>query len=231
MSYIFAKRNKYLIVLFEMWHRFQVILGASLLTIALFMLLPMIQTIKKAPEPDLIVQSVDTAYVPPPPPPPEEKIKEQAKSEEKPPELKEQAPPLDLAQLELALNPNAGMGDGWTGGDFAVKLNTVVAGSSDAGDVDGLFSLADLDQQPRVIYQPGPLLNAQVRKKAPGTVYVLFVVDQKGRVENPIVQKSSDQVFENSALTAVKQWKFEPGKRNGQPVKFRMRVPISFPKG
>ena len=24
--------------------------------------------------------------------------------------------------------------------------------------------------------------------------------------------------------------RFEPGKRNGQPVKFRMRVPITFPK-
>ena len=117
------------------------------------------------------------------------------------------------------------------GGDFAVKLNTVAANGSDGNGLDGLFSLADLDQQPRVIYQPGPLLNAQVRKKAPGTVYILFIVDQNGRVENPIIQKSSDPVFESLALAAVKQWKFEPGKRSGKSVRFRMRVPISFPKG
>ncbi len=36
---------------------------------------------------------------------------------------------------------------------------------------------------------------------------------------------------DSAALTAVKQWKFEPGKRNGKAVRFRMRVPISFPKG
>ncbi|MBZ0258769.1 energy transducer TonB, partial [bacterium] len=54
---------------------------------------------------------------------------------------------------------------------------------------------------------------------------------QRGQVENPIVQKSTDPIFENPALSAVKKWKFEPGKRNGEPVRFRMRVPITFPKG
>jgi len=43
------------------------------------------------------------------------------------------------------------------------------------------------------------------------------------------VQSSPDPVFERPALTAVKQWKFEPGKRGGQAVRFRMRVPITFP--
>jgi protein TonB len=45
------------------------------------------------------------------------------------------------------------------------------------------------------------------------------------------VQSSSDPVFEAPSLAAVKQWKFEPGKRNGKPVRFRMRVPITFPEG
>ena len=36
---------------------------------------------------------------------------------------------------------------------------------------------------------------------------------------------------EKPALAAIKQWKFEPGKRSGQPVRFRMRVPITFPEG
>ena len=97
--------------------------------------------------------------------------------------------------------------------------------------LDALFSLADLDQKPRVIYQPSPTLSAKVRKKAPGTVYVIFVVDQRGRVVNPSVQKSSDPIFERPALAAVKKWRFEPGKRKGEAVRFRMRVPITFPAG
>jgi TonB family protein len=140
-------------------------------------------------------------------------------------ELMEEAPPLDLSQLELALNPGDGAG---LLGDFVNQLNPL---TSSGAEVDALFSMADLDQKPRVLYQPGPVLNKQIRQQAPGTVYIIFIVDQRGRVENPIVQKSSDPVFERSALAAVKQWKFEPGKRNGQPVRFRMRVPITFPKG
>ena len=59
---------------------------------------------------------------------------------------------------------------------------------------------------------------------------MLFVVDQDGRVDSPRVQKSTNPEFDRAALKAVKQWKFEPGKRNGEPVRFRMRVPITFPK-
>jgi protein TonB len=132
--------------------------------------------------------------------------------------------------LELALNP--GMGGG-IGGDFAVKLPVAAGGSSSdgSGGVDELFSMQDLDQKPRAIYQVSPQMSAQLKKIAPGTVYIVFVVDQRGRVENPVVQSASDPAFEAPALAAVKQWKFEPGKRNGEPVRFRMRVPITFPKG
>jgi len=32
-------------------------------------------------------------------------------------------------------------------------------------------------------------------------------------------------------MLAVKRWKFEPGKRGGKPVRFRMLAPITFPEG
>ncbi|MEW6744605.1 MAG: TonB family protein [Planctomycetota bacterium] len=92
----------------------------------------------------------------------------------------------------------------------------------------GLYSEADLDQRPRVAYQPAPPLNQATRAKAPGWVLVIFIVDEHGKVENPKVQSSSDPVFEGPALTAVKDWVFEPGKRNGRPVRVRMRVPVTF---
>jgi protein TonB len=198
--------------------------GAGVMTLSCFLVLPLIQAINEPPTTDLVLQSIDTAELPPPPPPIEEPDEPEPEPEEQPPELAEEAPPLDLSQLELALNP--GMSDGWLGGDFAVKLEGV---GSSKEDVDALFSLADLDQKPRVVYQPSPVVDAKARKKAPGTVYVLFIVDQRGRVEEPLVQKSTDPVFERAALNAVKQWRFEPGKRGGQPVRFRMRVPITFP--
>lgn len=197
------------------------------LTLLFFLVLPLIQTLTKPPGPDTLLHAMDTAQLNAPEPPPEpEPEKEEPEPEEEPPQLNEDAPPLDLSQLELALN--IGVSEGLLGGDFAVQLHTAAA---QADDVDALFSVADLDQKPRPIYQPSPVLSKEAQKKTPGTVYVIFIVDQQGRVENPQVQQSTDPVFDKPALSAVKQWKFEPGKRNGQPVRFRMRVPITFPKG
>lgn len=206
-------------------HRLLVVTGAVFLTAVFFMVLPFIQAISESRNDDVMVRSVETA-LPPPETPLIEEPETEPEKEEEPPKLVDEAPPLDLSQLELALNPVGG--EGWLGGDFAAKLGSL--GSGGGGD-DALFSLADLDQRPRVTYQPSPVLNAAVRKKAPGTVYIIFIVDERGRVESPIIQKSTDPAFEGPALSALKKWRFEPGKRSGKAVRFRMRVPITFPEG
>ncbi len=220
--------GKLIRILKGLMHRLLVVAGAVALALAFFLVLPLMQQISKPPADDLIVQQVDTARLEPPPPPPEEPEEEPEPEEEEPPELMEQeSKPLDLSQLEVALNPGFG-GAGGFGGDFSVDLKTVASGNQ---AVESIFSMADLDQRPRVVYQPGPVMNREMRRKAPGQVYVIFMVNKQGRVEQPKVQKSSDPVFEQPAVKAVKQWKFEPGKRGGDPVRFRMRVPITFPKG
>ncbi|HPP54966.1 MAG TPA: TonB family protein [Anaerohalosphaeraceae bacterium] len=210
----------------KLFHRLAVLLGGIGMTLLFFLILPLMQTLAKPPAADLILRPVDTAKLDAPPPPPEEKPPQEPDPEDKPPELTEEAPPLTLEQLTLALNPS--LSGSWMEGDFAVSLQNVAAETKNA---EALFSIADLDQKPRVIYQSSPLMTKELRKKTPGTVYIIFVVDEQGRVENPTVQSSTDPIFEKPALNAVKQWKFEPGRRNGQPVKFRMRVPITFPKG
>ena len=179
--------------------------------------------------------------------PDEEKAEEAKKPEEKqideqkeaapdaPPELAEQTPaPLDLAQLEMALSPG---GDG-IGGDFAGRVRTLGSAGSAAHEgqkeavAEEVFSIADLDQPPRAVYQPPPAFPAELRhKKITGAVHIVFIVDRNGRVVNPIVQKSSNAALDQPALAAVKRWRFEPGKRAGQAVPFKMRAPISFSSG
>lgn len=211
----------------DLVHGVLVLGGAAGFTLAFFLILPLMQAINDRDRTDLTLHTVDTAQLEAPEPPPEpEPEEEEPEAEEEPPALAEEAPPLDLSQLELALNP--GFNEGWAGGDFTVKLTT--AGTT-RDSVDSLFSIADLDQKPRVVYQSSPIVNKEIRQKAPGTVYVVFVVNEDGRVEQPQVQKSTDPAFERPAVAAVSNWRFEPGKRNGQPVRFRMRVPITFPKG
>lgn len=202
------------------------VLGVSL-ALVVFLILPMLENIGR-PEKrdDLSLTSVDAVEPPPPPPTVEEPKPEPPPEEPPPPELTEAAPPLDLAQLELALNP--GFGDG-AGGDFAVKLSVAGADGGIEQASEDIFSLADLDQAPRAVFQPAPQYPPEMKKKKiQGTVYILFIVDKNGRVQDPKIQKSDNQAFNTPALNAVKRWRFNPGKVGGQAVQFRMRVPITF---
>ena len=201
---------------------------AVCVTVLLFLVLPLMEQVAHKPREDLELREVSTANLPPPPPPPEEEP-EPEEEEPPPPDLAEEAPPLDLAQLELALDP--GFGDG-PGGSFQVQLPGADGRKGIGDDADTVFSMADLDQAPRVVYQPAPEYPPELRKrKMQGTIYMMFIVDPSGRVKKPKVQKSTHPAFEQPALKAVRRWRFEPGKHKGAPVAFKMRIPISFIPG
>ena len=143
------------------------------------------------------------------------------------------APELEAASLssiEAALSGQAG-----GGGDFAEALSFSsggrIGGMGKAGALDEslekAFSLADIDQKPRAIFQAAPVYPAG-KRALEVVVSVVFVVDQTGKVTNPRVEKSTDPAFEKPAVDAVKQWKFEPAIKAGQRVSCKMRVPIRF---
>mgnify|MGYP002630422042 CR=1 FL=1 len=199
--------------------------GASGMTLLCFLILPLIQAITEGDSRNLVIQAVETVALPPPPPAPEPERDEEPEEEEKPPELAEESTPLDLSQLEVALEPGLGAGMGGSVLEFTIGAGGPGASGEDPLDLD------DLDQRPRVTYQPGPQLSTAIRKAGGGTVYVLFIVNKRGRVQDPIVQQSPNPVLNRPALDAVKKWRFEPGEQKGEAVSFRMRVPITFPKG
>lgn len=143
-------------------------------------------------------------------------------------------PALDAASLsaiEMALSGQLGAGDFADSVDFASGGRIGVIGKAGAAnaELDNAFSLSEIDQSPRAIFQAAPLYPAELRsKKLEGVVTVIFVVDQSGKVTSPRVEKSNHPAFDRPALDAVKQWKFEPGIRAGKPVGSKMRVDIRF---
>lgn len=203
-------------------HGVLVAIAAASLAMACFLVLPVLQAISASPRADLILTTIDTATLAPPPPVVEPEPEKPEPEEPEPPQLADEAPPLDLAQLELALNPGLGAFEG--AGDFVVRIQGLGGGSGPAEQ----FTLADLDQKPRAVFQQQPAVTAAMRRRFPGTVNLMFTVDPDGRVVDPVVQNSTDSIFEAAALAAIRQWKFEPGKRGGKPVQFRMRLPMTF---
>jgi periplasmic protein TonB len=145
--------------------------------------------------------------------------------------LKPELVDASLSAIEAALNGQAGSGDFAQSMDFS--SGGVIGGKGKAGsaegDMDSAFSLAEIDQKPRAIFQAAPLFPSAMRgKKMEGVVTVVFVVDAAGKVQSPRVEKSSHAAFEKPALDAIKKWKFEPAVKGGQRVNCKMRVPVRF---
>ncbi len=178
-------------------------------------------------------------------PPPEDE-KELETQDEAPPDATEiiekmespvnnDAPALEAASLsaiEAALNGQGGSGDFSTALSFTSGGRIGGTGKAGGGEGGGddVFSLAEIDQPPRAIFQGSPAYPPEMRgKKVEGVVSVIFIVDATGKVSSARVERSSNPVFEKPALDAVKKWKFEPGVKGGQRVACRSRVPVRFP--
>ena len=61
-----------------------------------------------------------------------------------------------------------------------------------------------------------------------GSVTVAFDVDRAGKVVAARVLSSSHREFEEPTLRAARKWRFEPGRKHGRTVPFRMVVPVAF---
>jgi protein TonB len=118
------------------------------------------------------------------------------------------APPIDSIHIDAGSNPIS---------------------QSGAGTGFGLPDAAQLDNNPRIRFRQAPVYPYRAKAESmTGEVVVDFVVDLNGRVINPHAVSSTNPVFEEPTLNAVRQWRFEPGLRNGRVVRFRMRVPVEF---
>jgi protein TonB len=61
-----------------------------------------------------------------------------------------------------------------------------------------------------------------------GTVFVQFVVDENGNVQDPVCVRDPGGQTCEEALRAVSASKFQPGKQRGKPVKVRFSLPVKF---
>lgn len=92
-----------------------------------------------------------------------------------------------------------------------------------------IFDIGKLDRVPRAKVQiPPDYPYAMKQTGAGGSVVVEFDVDTAGNVVRAEAIRFTDREFVEPAVRAVRKWRFEPGRRNGKAVPFRMAVPIEF---
>ena len=64
-----------------------------------------------------------------------------------------------------------------------------------------------------------PTYSYDLRKEeVEGAVLVSYSIDQKGHVSDAAVIGSTNQVFEEPTLSAMRHWKFNPAQKDGHPV-------------
>jgi protein TonB len=191
-------------------------------TALMFGFIPFAHRINK-PQRTLELRKAGTADLPPPaddtPPPPQI---EEPKPPEAPPEpqLAESPRPIPIsADLDVA----AGSGGGLAGFGDLRSLTAAEAMKEEA------FDVSDLEKRPEAVSQVAPSYPAELRKaKVEGSVKLIFVLTEDGRVEDPRVENSSRPEFEKPALEAIRKWRFSPGMKDGKAVRTYIRVPMRF---
>jgi periplasmic protein TonB len=66
------------------------------------------------------------------------------------------------------------------------------------------------------------------RAKTQGKVYVLVLVNEKGVVDDAKVIKGIGQGCDEEAVSAIKKFKFTPGKNGGVAIKAKLTMAITF---
>ena len=67
------------------------------------------------------------------------------------------------------------------------------------------------------------------KEKLEGKVLVGFTVTREGTLTDIHIKNSSDSIFNESAINLIKSMKkWQPAMKDGQPIDFKMALPINF---
>ena len=121
-----------------------------------------------------------------------------------------------------------GIGSG-SGGGVGSGTGPGVGPGHGGGYGGGAYRVGGGVSAPKALYAPDPEYSEEARKaKYQGTVVLWLVVDAAGRPQQIRVQRPLGMGLDEKAIEAVKQWKFEPAKKDGQAVPVMINVEVNF---
>jgi TonB family protein len=142
-----------------------------------------------------------------------------------------------LPSMTTVPDPNSmGMGTGPGGGGgngtgIGPGSGSGLGPGSGGGTGGGVYDVGNGVTEPKLIREVKPQYTADaMRAKVQGEVELEAVVNPDGSVDRIRVTRSLDRTFglDQKAIEAVRQWRFMPGMRQGQPVAVRVSVVLDF---
>jgi TonB family protein len=95
-------------------------------------------------------------------------------------------------------------------------------------DDEAVYDLGPGVTPPRIIKQTAPQYPTGRGVRASGSVIVGLVVSSKGLPKDPHILKSLDKDLDQSAVDAVKEWRFAPAQKDGKAIAVRVSLQIEF---
>jgi TonB family protein len=122
----------------------------------------------------------------------------------------------------------SGIGEG-NGGGIGPGNGRGYGPGEGMGAGGGVFRIGKGVTPPRVIYQTDPEFSEEARKaKYQGTCVLGLIVDANGRPTAIRVINALGMGLDEKAIESVKNWKFEPGKKDGHDVAVEIAVEVDF---
>jgi TonB family protein len=104
-----------------------------------------------------------------------------------------------------------------------------VGPGSGGGIGGGVYHVGGGVLPPKVIYDPDPDYSEAARKaKHQGTVVLWVIIGTDGRPREISVRRSLGMGLDEKAVEAVRRWKFDPAKKDGQAVAVQISIEVNF---
>jgi len=88
---------------------------------------------------------------------------------------------------------------------------------------------SELDAAPKPVSRVMPIYPAQaLKQRVRGIVVLRVLVDETGRPADVRVEQGARDDLNQAAIEAARQWRFEPGRKDGHAVKAYARVRFPF---
>jgi len=149
-----------------------------------------------------------------------------------------QLPPVDIAQLGDPLGipgpPSSGPGTGGgigtgEGGGVGPGKGAGVGPGEGGGTGGGPFRVGGGVSAPTVLYRIEPNYSEEARRaRYQGSVILSAIVRKDGTIQILKVVRGLGLGLDENAVEALRQWRFTPGTRSGEPVDVALNIEINF---
>lgn len=136
--------------------------------------------------------------------------------------------PMPAAPPSNGTGSGGGIGSG-SGGGAGVGHGPGVGTGSGGGIGGGVYRVGGGIAAPQALATPDPAYTEEARRaKTQGTCVLAVIVDADGRTRDIRVVRGLGFGLDAKAVEAVRQWKFEPAKKDGKPVNVAINVQVEF---